>query len=383
MKKIIGVAVVFVVLGLAVDMFFFETTDAQSIVAECASMDDHAKCYEDTVPNLYPKLSIAEVFDIVRDIRREDPSYQFCHVLAHKLGQQAVLIDKDNWLSLMPLNPADGMCSNGFMHGVILGRFRDSVLDDATIEKAIPDFARACEPQESWKPSSLDQAICYHGLGHLFMFITDADIPKALMVCDRVSQSPTGDFGRVCREGVFMQIYQPLEPDDFTLLESLPEIPTKETYRRLCRGYDDEDEGACLREAWPLLRTEIMTGGKGIAAFCAAQPNQTESDHCFETALTIVGRQTQNDRSAAGDLCTTLPSDRQAQCYTIVAQSFIEEDRAQGAFAISVCRKADDATARSCAETLRDRVQFLFGPASTHRDRFCAALKDEFDLSCR
>lgn len=387
---LIGGGVVILAVAAALGAFFFFSsasadteTMAQNIVDLCSKENDHQACYEREVPPLYGKYTIPQLFDVIRGIRQKDTTYQFCHVLAHKLGQEAVLADPDDWISLMPLNPPDGMCSNGFMHGVTLGLFRNSVLDDETIERNIPNFSRACEPNAKWQPSSLDQAICYHGLGHLFMFITDANIPKALDVCKRVSQSPTGDYSRVCREGVFMQIYQPLEPDDFELLESLPEKPTKENYRRLCSVYGDEDEGACLREAWALSRESVMSGGKGIAAFCSGQPNSTEEDRCYESGLTLVGRQTQNDPDHAAELCTTLPQKRQLQCYIIVAQAFIEEDRSQSDVAMSVCAKAPGSMAESCARELLARSTFLFGQNSPYRDRFCASLFEKFALSCK
>src|SRR3989344_3814855 len=214
-------SIIFFFAALAALLMWFVLSSRETalvkIVHDCAQARDRSACYEAEVPTLYPQLSVAQVFDIVREIRREDPSYQFCHVLAHKIGERVVAEDPERWIDAIPLNPPDGLCSNGFIHGVVGGRFRAEVLDDETLEKLIPDFSRACEPRKGWQPSSLDQAICYHGIGHLYMFVTDADIPKALSLCERTARGsdPERDFRRVCREGVFMQIYQPLEPDDY------------------------------------------------------------------------------------------------------------------------------------------------------------------------
>lgn len=384
MKKLyIGFALVALVLGIALVAILRPSASiAAEIVSKCASETERATCYENTVPKLYPEKSIPEVFDIVREIRASDPSYQFCHVLAHKLGRDAALVHGDEWLSLMPLNPPDGMCSNGFMHGLIIGHFRDATLDDAALERAIPDFARACEPTPEWQPTSLDQAICYHGLGHLFMFITFGDIPKSLTVCARVSHSPTGDFSRVCREGVFMQIYQPLEPDDYALIDALPEKPTKENYRRLCSAYTPEDEGACLREAWPLFREEIFKGA-GASTFCAGQPNRTEEDFCYESVTTIVGRMLLDSADQAKNVCDTMPEERQELCYLSVAQSFIEEDRSASDQALTFCKGAPERVAVACARTLLDRINFYFGSQSEYRSNFCRAINEHFGYRCR
>src|SRR6185436_1897936 len=91
---------------------------AKAAVSQCSGEGDHAACYESVIPALYPKLSVAEIFNVVREVRREDQTYQFCHVLAHKIGERVVAEDPSKWVDAIPLNPADGLCSNGFVHGV-------------------------------------------------------------------------------------------------------------------------------------------------------------------------------------------------------------------------------------------------------------------------
>lgn len=354
--------------------------DAQSIVETCKQEADSAACYEREISGLYPARLLREAFEVIREIRRSDISYQFCHVAAHKLGEEAVAEDPTKWIDLIPLNPPDGLCSNGFIHGIIVGRFRNDTLDIPTLEKTIPDFARACEPRSDWSPSSLDQAICYHGMGHLFMFITSADIRRSLDVCARITKSPTGNFERVCREGVFMQIYQPLEPDDFALIELLPEKPTQENYRRLCAAYkDNEDEGACLREAWPLFEKEIRKGA--VAPFCVGQPDADEEFRCFESTLTIIGRGSLGNEAGASAVCMAVPERQRALCYTLVAQAFLEEDRTTGARALAFCARAEDTVAEACLSTLVSRARFIFGDTE-ERARFCEEVPEEHRSAC-
>ncbi len=225
---------------------------AAQIVKACAKEPgDHSPCYEAQVPNLYPKMSVADIFTVIRAIRAADPSYQFCHVLAHKVGERVVAEDPNNWVDAIPLNPSDGLCSNGFVHGVTGGRFSAEVLNDATIQQFLPDFKRACEPHDDWHPSDLDRSICYHGMGHLFDFITNADLPKALDLCSIVAPN---DYQRVCIQGVFMQIYQPLEPDDYQMIAQMKVVPTKETVRSYCATFKVPIYvGSCLEESWPMF----------------------------------------------------------------------------------------------------------------------------------
>lgn len=356
---------------------------AAELVATCSHHEKGPMwCYEQEVPKLYPDRSIPEIFNVIREIRRSDNNFQFCHVLSHKLGELVVAENPSNWLDAVALNPSDGLCSNGFIHGVIVGRFRNDVLDEKTLEAAIPDLARACEPRPNWVPSSLDQAICYHGMGHLLMFVTNADMRRSLDVCNRIGVSNTGNFLRVCREGVFMQIYQPLEPDDFALLENLAEVPSADTYRRFCAAYAiDEEEGACLREAWPLFREEILQGD-GVARFCSRQPNDMEQNACYESATTIIGRQLLGHEEQAGNACNNLPVERQLTCFVSTAQAFLEEDRTQGERALSLCARASKKIADECTATLVGRAEFIFTRDSPERRNFCDLVSARTAFKC-
>lgn len=375
--------------ALAIFAFFPDasSTDrlARDIVARCAEEIPHAKCYEREMPALLTRLALPEVFEVIRHIRKQDPSYQFCHVLAHKIGEIVVAKDPDRWLDAIPYNPLDGLCSNGFIHGVISGRFSADVLDERTREQYVPDFSRACEPRGAWQPTQLDRAMCYHGLGHLYLFITDADIPKALDLCERTAAGadPKEDFRRVCREGVFMQIYQQLDPDDdFLVVERTSVRPTKKTVRQFCARFErDEYKGACLRESWPLFREEIMNG-TGIAAFCADQPHAAEETACYESVFAIVGRLSLEKPEHIADVCGHVPEERAAMCWADTAATILEEDRHAFEHAIDLCNSAPERYQTPCLETLAERTSFIFGntPDATH---FCAMLPEYVRTMCR
>lgn len=379
-----------IVLVVAVAFLFFLTNsssdlahEAERLSEECSQADDPSHCYEVEVPNLYPERSTGEIFGIIRMIRKLDPNYQFCHVLSHLLGERVVAEDPAQWVDAIPLNPPDGLCSNGFIHGVIGGRFRAEVLDDATLEKFIPDFSRACEPREEWKPSALDQAICYHGVGHLYVFITDADLPKALSLCERTAKgkNPQQDFRRVCREGVFMQINQALEPDDFLLIERMAIKPTKETVRSFCARFErDEYEGACLRESWPFFREELMEG-TGIEPFCSGHPNAREETACYEAVFSILGRQSLNMEDSIIRACAEVPANRRSMCYEYGAQAILEEDRVNGEGAIAFCERTPEIYKNSCLNSLARKTRFIFGDLEQMR-KFCALLPKEAREVC-
>jgi hypothetical protein len=352
---------------------------ARTIVQTCQQEANRAACYERLVPALYPDKSVREIFDIVRIVRRDDAAYQFCHVLAHKVGERLVAEDPNAWVDVIPYNPSDGLCSNGYIHGVIGGRFRAEVLSDDMLEKLLPDFRRACEAHNGWEPSDLDRAMCYHGMGHLYDFITNAQLDKALSLCERTTSE---QFRRVCREGVFMQIYQPLEPDDFELIEQMPVKPTPATVRQFCARYRSNPsyEGACLRESWPMH--EGMTDGSGVTSFCSGQPNAAEEMACYESASAIIGRMTLGDSSKAVSACSKLEEQWQGVCFATTAQAILEENRTDASKSIELCAMAPTSVSRSCMMTLMNRASFIFGDNTGELRNFCAALPADMRALC-
>ncbi len=357
---------------------------AAKVVSVCSKETQRDPCYERVVPELYPKYPVSFVFDVIREIRGMDSQYQFCHVLAHKLGDRVVKEKPDAWMQAMPLNPSDGMCSNGFVHGVINGRFRADVLDEDALEASIPDFTRACAPHDDWKPTTLDTSICVHGMGHLYVFITDAHIRKALSLCERTSVVAGGDYGFMCRDGVFMQIFQPLEPDDFLMLEQMPVRPSTTTVREFCGMFSDDSryEGSCLRESWPFYR-ESLRSGEGVAAFCADQPNEEEEYNCFRSAAVLIGRQTLSESSTGEKICSQFPDEYQGMCLQYVAIAHIEEDRNAWSEAIRICSSAPrESDTHDCLTILAGRSSYFFGEGTPRQQAFCAALPETYRTTC-
>lgn len=356
----------------------------ERVVSLCREGTDHTVCYEREVPKLFPEYSIPQLFDVVRNIRAVDHSYQFCHVLAHKLGEKVVEQDPDKWMQAMPLNPSDGLCSNGFTHGVVGGRFRANVLTDEALNTFRPDFRSACEPHDNWNPTPSIQATCYHGLGHLYVYITNAHLDKALELCEETAVTPKGDFGQVCREGVFMQIYQPLEPDDFEMIEQMPIRPSTTTVRQFCSSYSGNPkyEGACQRESWPFSRTGVMDG-TGVEAFCSDSPNSDEELNCYRSAFSIIGRSSLGRGDAASRACARVPEVWQGVCITTVATTVLEENLNEGSAAIATCMQArSPSDAQTCLSQFADHAQFYFGSDPSARESFCRALPEPQRSTC-
>jgi len=358
---------------------------AAEVFAVCSDAPHRPTCYEQEVPKLLSSISMEDAFVVVRRIQQTDPSYRFCHVLGHKLGEQEVAKDPTNWFDVIPRCPSDGLCSNGCIHGAAVERFNKEVFSDEEIEAAIPDLKRACEAREGYNPTPLDQAICYHGIGHMNVHLTSARVEKSLEICDRVAVKEDGrDFERVCDEGVFMQLFQPLEPEDFALVEQLPVQPTKENLAQFCKdnGRDAEEAAACWREGWPFYSQEMHTP-EGLTAFCDTGMGIEAENRCYDTTLSIIGRSSLDDPDAASRLCSGLAAARQAQCFAIAAGAILEEDRTQGPAAAAFCGNAPTESNReACYDRLTSTATFVFHPTDPKLRELCSALPTPWHDRC-
>lgn len=357
---------------------------AKKVEGVCTNDTDKETCYQKNISALYPAYSLTDVFNVIRAVRTEDPSYQFCHVLGHLLGEAVVAEDPAQWADTFRLNPTDGLCSNGFIHGVIGGRFRDYVLDASTTRQFIPEFSAACEPREDWKPTLLDEAMCYHAMGHLYVMITNADLSRALALCgETAGDKGTGDYRDRCFEGVFMQIYQPLEDSDYDLIRKLPIQPTAHNVRTFCALYKENDYvGACLRESWPLFRDQLLDGD-GMHSFCSGQPDKKAEDVCYLSVSSIIGRMSLDEPKRINARCSQAPPERVATCVTMAARAVLEEDRSDSAKAIGVCQESSPDVVYQCIGDLVDAAVFTLGNDTPEYRAFCAALPEPYTGACR
>jgi hypothetical protein len=185
---------------------------AEQVLLKCREAKDKPSCYDREIPLLMDTISMEEAFSVTARIQSQDRSYSYCHVLGHKLSAKETRKHPDAWKDVITRCPF-GMCSNGCTHGAFQERFRvEDTLTDPEIENLKGELSTVCEARGDWKPTGMEQATCYHALGHLTMYLTGADMKKAVSLCKDISRKSDGrNFENVCFDGVFMQMFQPLE----------------------------------------------------------------------------------------------------------------------------------------------------------------------------
>jgi len=359
---------------------------AAQMVERCADASYRPLCYEQQVPTLTSEIPTEQIFDVIRQIRRDDPEYLYCHVLAHELGVYEVGIDPDNWLDVIAKGPTDGLCSNGYAHGALVARFNDEDLSAEEFEYALKDLAVACEKREGYNPTDLTKAICYHGVGHVLIHMTLSNIDESLHGCEAVGLKDDGrDYRQLCTEGVYMQLFQPLEPEDYALVDMLPYKPVRDNIEQFCteNSKNTRQYGACWREAWPLF-SEDLYDSEGVTAYCSHLTDAGEREKCFISAFTINGRAHLGEPEEMAATCNGLASEYKGMCFARGANAFPEEDPNLVPQAIDMCERANEEAAKDeCFGFLANVASFNFHAGSAPFEQLCSSLPAKWETQCR
>lgn len=359
-----------------------QTTEAyaQEVLSRCAKSTYRPRCYDEEIPKLSKFLSMEEAFQVTRIVQQEDPSYFYCHVLGHELSALETREKPEAWKDVVARCPS-GICSNGCIHGAFQERFRLESLSEEQTRTLITELEGICEERPRWNPTGLEQASCYHALGHLLMYATEADTTKATQLCRQLAIEGERDFSHLCYDGVFMQIFQPLEAEDFALVEG--KTPQKEEVRDFCKDFSGKARNACWTESWALVRQEILNP-EGVVNFCL-KGLSSEPNRCFDSMFYIAAAQFGLDEGKIKDYCSSLPQMYQGQCFANASVRMIQTDWRLTARAVGLCSSAlqvEEGAGETCFEKLLLHSDFTFPPASQEFFRLCQALPEGWQADC-
>jgi hypothetical protein len=352
---------------------------AARIIKKCATQKQGNTCYDKEIPKLSGVLSMEDVFKVTALIQENDTSYTYCHVLGHRLATLETKKDVSRWKEVVGRCPV-GVCSNGCVHGAFQERYRSDVLEGEEYEKAKNELKDICEVRDSFNPSGLEQGSCYHALGHLLMYISGADIIKSVASCDEVGLKSDGrDFRGLCYDGAFMQIFQPLEPEDIALVYRIKQ--TKETARDFCSQFDGEKKTSCFTESWPLFFEEIITP-RGLLNFCSNTGSEG-FEACMQDILYVLPIQFRFEEAAVRDFCLGLPSIYRGRCFSLFAVRLMEIDYGNIKRAVDFCQSSASYDKEGvCFSELVKNADFIFSPDSEEFKELCSRLPAPWQEEC-
>jgi hypothetical protein len=287
--------------------------------------------------------------------------------------------DPKDWKDVVTRCPS-GLCSNGCIHGGFQERFREGSFTTEEIAEITVELETLCEPRDGWNPTGLEQGSCYHALGHLAMYLAEAELPQALAICDKVGLKSNGrDWRQLCYDGAFMQIFQPLEPEDFALIEG--KVPSKEEIPSYCGAYEGRQEASCLSESWPLFNAEIKEP-EGLAAFCQMTAPELQP-RCFNAMFYVITAQLGFDQKRITDYCGALPEDIRGRCFANAASRMIETDWRNIAQSVQLCQASVSfKSGEACFGELLQYSTYNFHAGSEEFFSLCNALPGQWHEQC-
>lgn len=353
---------------------------ALRILDTCAQEPFTQACYTREVPKLMDHLTMEEAFAVTQKIQDQDSTFGYCHVLGHELSARETKKNSAQWKEVITRCPS-GVCSNGCVHGAFQERFRTDAFSPSQIEGIMPDLTSVCEPRGTWQPTGMEQASCYHALGHLLMYITTASTLQSTALCNRVADKGTeGNFTRVCYDGVFMQIFQPLEPEDFALIKG--KQPTRTEHSAFCAPFKGTVPWvSCWTEGWPLYFGDLREPNN-LVQFCSQVP-QKDQLQCYNALIYVLVPQFQFDLTTMKSYCLDLPPQWRGRCFANTASRLIETDWKNISRAASWCAEiAQYDRAGDCFAELVTYSTFNFHEGSPEFYHLCGALPEPWKAKC-
>lgn len=357
---------------------------AEEVVQKCRNAKYKPDCYDKQIPSLMAKpnlLSMEDAFKVAKEVQKQVNDYGFCHVLGHKIASYETQKDPSKWKEVIARCPS-GTCSNGCIHGAFQEKFRADSLPPDQVDSIKNELLIVCRKRPEWNPSGIEQGSCYHALGHLNMYLTNADIPKSISLCKELAFSESGiDYTNVCFDGVYMQIFQPLEPEDYALVAG--KVPAKENLVSFCSSFDKQSYGSCWNESWPLFSEELKNA-RGAMEYCS-QPrsNEDEKSRCFSSLFYRAPIQFRFDSDKSLNYCKDFPESVRGMCFAQAAQRYVQSEFDMIDKAIDFCQKSIQYDPKeSCFEELAIRAEFNFQKGSKEFNTMCSKLPVKWQNQC-
>lgn len=350
---------------------------AERVYQVCSDSKEIEKCYDKELSDLMDKVSMEEVFEVTRIVQMRDKNYPYCHVLGHKLAAIETKKDPTKWKEVISRCPA-GVCSNGCVHGAFQEKYRMDVDSFTDFDVIVSELADVCKGRVGWSPSGLEQASCFHALGHLLMYVSKADILLATKTCDKIAKDAEFDYTSVCYDGAFMQIYQPLEQEDRELIVG-KEI-TRDNVESFCKDFRDIKKESCVIESWPLYIKEI-TSPKSVGVLCD-QLNGDSRENCYRDVFYIIPIQFHFDWKLMVSYCGGFDVGRQEVCALTMASRIMEMNYESYDKAVEFCEKFEENVSTSCLKGLVSYANFSLVNRSEIYDNFCKLMLAKHGLVC-
>ena len=258
-----------------------------------------------------------------------------CHESMHEIGHVAY----DEYGSIAKAYAhADYSCWGGYLHGVIEESLRGKNLKD------IPgDSLRTlCDGSKAKGKKSFEHFSCVHGIGHALMFISDNDLPQALIRCDDLAD--TWETGQ-CVNGAFMQNMFSKYNDHHSQY-----LPTSDLHFP-CSIAREKDKGACYQVQGRLILDALNWDFTKGFAFCGTLATKELRFSCADGLGAAVSNHSAYDTKTIVRLCA-LAGELEQDCLygALTDLEGVVGDTNLGA---KVCEREPEPVRSACTNTLK------------------------------
>ncbi|TSC78040.1 MAG: Uncharacterized protein G01um101424_174 [Parcubacteria group bacterium Gr01-1014_24] len=293
-------------------------------------------CYAEEFKKLGEQKGDVFSFKVLDNLQKIDPDAIGCHLIAHGIGTGSYKREPNNWRIL--IQNINSSCSYGAPHGV-LESYINNLPDKSLKRDVIPTIC-----------GEAPRADCNHIIGHLLLVQTDADVGKALDLCEVFTDTRQNDF---CISGVFMEYQTAL---NLVAHDLVPESwlnwpPRLGELEKLCRSYDGKYAEGCWEEIVHVALVKFHNDPKTIFDFCSTAQVSNGAKRCKRHSIGIIGASRNFNLVSLKSICSIPQKDDpnfEKECYPALISSALSTIPSALPEAISFCESLDIEFKQSC-----------------------------------
>ncbi len=275
-------------------------------------------------------------FDVLHNLQKVEPEAVGCHLMAHAIGKGSYNRDPKNWRTL--IQNMDSSCSYGAIHGV-LEAYIGSLPERSLKRDIIPTIC-----------GESPRADCNHIIGHMLLVETDADVNKALNLCEVFKDVQQNSF---CISGVFMEYQTAVNLVQHELVpESWMNWPARlPALEKLCRSFSGKYAAGCWEEIVHVAVATFDGDAKKVFDFCNTAQVEDGVKRCKRHSLGIIGASKNFDLDKLKYICSLqedIDPNFKTECYPALVSSSLSTIPSALPEAISFCNSLEDDYKQSC-----------------------------------
>src|SRR3989344_4473672 len=293
-------------------------------------------CYAEEFKKLAEQNGPNFSFRALDNLQRIDADAIGCHLIAHGIGTGSYKKEPENWRAL--IQNINSSCSYGGPHGV-LENYVLTLPDKSLSREVIPTIC-----------GESPRADCNHIIGHLLLVQTDADVGKALNLCEVFTDTAQNNF---CISGVFMEyqtavnlVAHDLVPKSW--LNWPPRLPELE---KLCRSQSGKYAEGCWEEIPHVALAKFNNNPEKIFEFCSTAQVPNGAKRCKRHSIGIVGASRNFNLASLKSICS-LPQKNdpsfEEECYRALVASALSTIPSDVPEATSFCQSLEKQFQSSC-----------------------------------